>query len=117
MDKTSDQEIKAFLRAFLKEFKTGILAGNLRVQDNNVKNREGLISLGITGKQREQELLALSEEDWYAGPKEDVYIRGVYWEFLRDVNNKETYIKIRLIEAPNGDEYAMCYSFHPSGEY
>lgn len=110
MEKSID-ETRRYLIHFLEEFKT--LASEGRIWITNRKDTfNTLVELGYTTKDLETLLLSLTVEDYYAGPKQDIYrARDYYWEFGRVIKHQEYYIKIK-IEQGERDERSVCLSFH-----
>jgi hypothetical protein len=101
---------------FLNLFKSCIVLNRLAVKDR-AKNRQALIHLGITPDQRRDILLGLVPEDYVAGPKpDDTDDTKEVWEFGRDVEATEVYIKLRVVQDPRkkGVYRAMVWSFHPA---
>jgi len=77
------------------------------------KNLDALAALDIKAWQREEYLLNLKAEDYYAGPSPDTYDprRPDYYEFGIQINDTEVYIKI----SPGLPNKAVdCMSFHPA---
>jgi len=110
MDK-NDDETKKHLINFLEEFKQLIYERKITIRDRKV-TLDTLIKLGYTFKNLEQILLSLTVEDYYEGPKKDIYKPGDhYWEFGKSINGEEYYIKVKIEQGP-GDERAICLSFH-----
>lgn len=108
----SDAELANYVRQFLYEFKSSILEKNLIVRDR-VKNKESLLELGLTAKQREEIILALSILDYSAGPIKDELKAGDMWVFGTHIEGVEIYIKLKLA-GRTGNEYPICFSFHKS---
>jgi hypothetical protein len=112
MDGLPDDEKRKLIKNFLYEFKELMAEDRLFVGDR-VKNREALISLGLTVRQRNDEIRTLSVENYCSGPTDDEYNKGDYWFFGKMINNVEVYIKLKISSGKN-DEYAVCMSFHPA---
>ena len=110
MDDVSDEELCRHVIQFLREIKELIHQEGLFIQDR-VKNKESLIELGLTSKQRNEEVLSLSVENYCSGPHDDIYAPGIYWVFGKQINNIEVYIKLKIAGQP-GEERATCFSFH-----
>lgn len=101
---------------FLNLFKGCIMLDRLAVRSRE-KNRQGLIDLGLTPDQRREILLGLTPEDYCAGPKpDDTDDTREVWEFGRDVEGTEVYIKLRVVQDPRkkGVHHALVWSFHPA---
>ena len=102
--------------SFLGLFKGSVMLGRYAVKDRQ-KNRQGLIDLGITPDQRRDTLLGLTPEDYYAGPKpDDTDDSKEVWEFGREVEGVEVYIKARVVQGPRKKSvfHATVWSFHPA---
>jgi hypothetical protein len=102
--------------SFLSLFKGCIILDRYVVKDRE-KNRQGLIDLGITPDQRREVLLGLTPEDYHAGPKpDDTDDTKEVWEFGRDVEGVEVYIKLRVVQNPRKKtvHHATVWSFHPA---
>jgi hypothetical protein len=110
MEENNEDNQKRHLGNFLKEFKNLIYEGHLIITDR-IKNRQSLIELGLTERQREEELLSLSVDNYSFGPEKDRYRPGDYWVFGKIVEGKEIFIRIK-IGTDKHTEYAICYSFH-----
>lgn len=104
-------ETRRFLVKFLEEFKGLIYEGRLLITQRR-KTQDALSQLGYTFNHLEPILLSLSVEDYYAGPKPDVYVQGdSYWEFGKFINARAYYIKVKIAQQRDG-ERAVCLSFH-----
>ena len=102
--------------SFLNLFKGCIMLERLAVKDRE-KNRQGLVDLGITPEHRREILLGLTPDDYYAGPKpDDTDDKKEVWEFGRNVEGTEAYIKLRVVQDPRkkGVHHATVWSFHPA---
>ena len=108
----TDAELVNYVRQFLYEFKSLILEKKLIVKDH-VKNMESLLELGLTAKQREEIILALSTLDYSDGPIKDELKAGQMWVFGKHIEGVEIYIKLKIAGRP-GNEYPICFSFHKS---
>lgn len=104
---------------FLDLFKGCLMLDMWQVRDRQ-KNRQGLIELRITPARRKEVLLALTPEDYHAGPKPDDTDDNLeVWEFGTDVDGTEVYIKLRVVEDPGRRGQprgyrALVWSFHPA---
>jgi hypothetical protein len=76
---------------------------------NRDKNLRALLDLEITRLSRKEILKALTVEDYYRGPAQDVNNGPALWEFGRSLKQKEIYIKITIgiMNKP-----VICISFH-----
>ena len=76
------------------------------------KNQLGLLDLEISARDRERIIDSLDAQDYYKGPGDDGVLEGhSYWEFGKQVNGREVYIKLSLGLARGA---VFCYSFHPA---
>ena len=67
--------------------------------------------LGLTKKNLEEILLGLSVADCCRGPVRDRDRLGEIWEFGKDIDGYEVYIKVKVANV--GDTWiAKCISFH-----
>ena len=110
MSEIPEEELHKFVSQFLKDFKDLTYEKGLLVTVR-VKNTRALLDLGLTGKQREEILLGLEVSDYCSGPTKDIYRPGDYWEFGKQIDGIEIYIKLK-IAAQHRDEHALCLSFH-----
>ena len=110
MDEISEEELKKYVKQFLKELKDLIYEKGLIVW-NLGRNRISLLELGLTIVQRKEIILSLSVEDYSSGPVKDKNYPGDYWVFGKQVGSVEIYIKLK-IAGEAGEEHAICYSFH-----
>jgi len=112
MDGLPDEEKRRLIRNFLYDFKVLMMEETLFVV-NRIKNREALISLGLTYKQRNDEIKTLSVENYCSGPIKDEYTNSDYWVFGKIINGIEVYIKLKIV-SERDNEHAVCMSFHPA---
>ena len=110
MDEIPESELRKYVLQFLKEFKDLIFEHGLFVT-NRLVNRDALLNLGLTDRQRDEIILSLSVTDYSAGPTSDEYEPGDYWIFGKKIDGVEVYIKLRITEK-SGYERAKCLSFH-----
>ena len=99
---------------FLHVFKGATMLDRLSVKDRE-KNVQALIDLGLTASRRREILLGLAPEDYVAGPKpDDTDDTKDVWEFGRNVDGDDVYIKLRVVEDPKkrGIHHALVWSFH-----
>lgn len=87
---------KVQVAIFLKEFKKVATEGGGLYVINREKNKDALIGIGLTLKNREEALLSLSVTDYCAGPKKDKDRDGTIWEFGQTINGNEIYIKLKV---------------------
>jgi hypothetical protein len=102
-DEVSDQ-----VKQFLLDFKQVASARGI-----DLVPREGNILtlqyLGITKKNLEEILLGLSVADFCNGPIQDKSRPGELWEFGKDIDGEDVYIKLKVVKDVN---LAKCISFH-----
>ena len=99
------------VRLFLLEFKQTVTAGSgveLVPRGDTLKT---LQFLGMTKRNLEEVLLCLSVANYCAGPKTDRTMPGEVWEFGKDMDGYEVYIKLKVSDA-GGAKMAKCISFH-----
>ena len=77
------------------------------------KNRTTMLTLLMDKAELEEVLANLTPENYSQGPEpdEDPAKKGDVWVFGTELQNREVYIKVKLIEA-SGDETPVCLSFH-----
>lgn len=93
--------------AFLKELQAIGKAGEVIFIDRD-KNKQALLDLEISPKQREEYIKKLTINNYSEGPlKNDQYGNNPNWVFGIDIKSREIYIKINL-------NYLniICVSFH-----
>lgn len=110
MDDLPDNEKRRHINNFLRDIKALIGEGRYLIRDR-VKNRNSLIELGLTERQRDNVILSLSVEDYCSGPEKDEFKRGDYWVFGKAIDGVEVYIKLQIV-SDRHDEHAICLSFH-----
>jgi hypothetical protein len=110
MDEIPEEELLKSVRQFLVEFKALVDENGLDVTDRLV-NKDALLELGLTARQREDIVLSLTPQDYSTGPLKDAYKSGYYWIFGKLFDHIEIYIKLK-IAGPPGSEQAVCFSFH-----
>jgi len=96
---------------FLKEFKEIVTTGRgLDIVDRR-ENIKSLLELGLTKKHCVEEILSLSVENYYGGPKQDTDRPGTIWKFGKKIDGDKIYIKLK-IAAVGTEKIAKCISFH-----
>lgn len=109
-----DEEKLARVREFLKEFK------KIASQDRGLdvvprrENINSLAELGLTKKNRTEEIMNLSVTDYCEGPLPDRDRPGEIWIFGKRIGGKEVYIKLKIAKAGK-EKMAKCLSFHSAG--
>lgn len=99
------------VRKFLLKFKQVVTAGS---GIDLVPRRETLATLqylGLTKRNLEEVVLGLSVADYCMGPELDRDRPGEIWEFGKDMDGHDVYIKLKLADA-GGAKIAKCISFH-----
>ena len=100
---------------FLRDFKALMREGRYVIK-KHYKNLQTLINLGFTEKMRDQALIALKANDYSSGPNNDKYGKADYWIFGKEINNIEIYIKLQIFTYSNGNDQAVCISFHTADD-
>ena len=113
MESFSEEELRRQILIFLKDFKELMGQGYYFVK-GHYKNVQALRDLGITARIRDEIILSVAMEDYSSGPNPDAYHPGYYWIFGKNIDSIEIYIKLKIVTYNNGNERAVCYSFHPS---
>ncbi len=100
------------IAAFLAQAQ-GLLAEGRYVFVPRTKNLEALADHGLTIADAREEILSLTEEDYFKGPKTDFDISqpGDIWEFKKRVDGFRFYVKLK-IQSRNGRDILKCLSFH-----
>jgi len=106
-----DVPVEVQVAVFLKEFKFIVTGGRGLDVIPRKKNIEALLELGITKRIRKSEILSLSKEDYYSGPKPDKDLPGDVWEFGKTINAEDVYIKLKIADTGT-ERIAKCISFH-----
>jgi hypothetical protein len=113
MDRLSREELQSLILNFLQDFKELMGQGHYLVKDH-FKNIQTLKDLGITARIRDEFILSIALEDYSSGPNPDELHHGDYWVFGKPLDEKEIYVKLKIVTYNNGNERAVCISFHPS---
>lgn len=109
----SEEELRFHILNLLKDFKELMGQGQYYVKEHH-KNIQALRDLGINARLRDELILSVAMDDYSSGPKPDEYHPGYYWVFGKNLDNVEIYIKLKIVSLNNGNEKAVCLSFHPS---
>lgn len=77
------------------------------------KNMQALSDHNLTIADAKSEILGLVVGNYYKGPKQDFDPAqpGDIWEFKRDVDGEQFYVKLK-IQNRNGQDVLKCLSFH-----
>ncbi len=113
MEGFSEEELRRQILNFLKDFKELMGQGHYFVKEHH-KNVQALKDLGITARLRDEIILSVAIEDYSSGPNPDEYHPGYYWIFGKNLDAVEIYIKLKIVSYNNGNERAVCFSFHSS---
>ncbi len=96
---------------FLTEFKNIAVNGRGLDVVPRLENKNALLELELTAKNRYDEILSLTVDNYCEGPLEDRDRPGYVWCFGKRINEKEVYIKLK-IAIVEGIKIAKCLSFH-----
>lgn len=113
MEGFSEEELRRQILNFLKDFKELMGQGHYYVKEHH-KNIQALRDLGINARLRDEFILSVAKDDYSSGPNPDEYHPGYYWVFGKNLDAVEIYIKLKIVSLNNGNERAVCLSFHPS---
>ena len=106
---TSKEEIRRFLLTF-KQVVTSGSGVDLVPRRDTLRT---LSFLGLTKKNLEEILLGLSVVDYCKGPIEDKDRGGELWEFGKNMDGYEVYIKLKVVDTAS-IKISRCISFHIS---
>jgi hypothetical protein len=113
MEGFSEEELRRQILNFLKDFKELMGQGHYYVKEHH-KNIQALRDLGINARLRDEFILSVAIDDYSSGPNPDGYHPGYYWVFGKNFDAVEIYIKLKIVSFNNGNERAVCFSFHRS---
>lgn len=107
-DLSDSQEILLFLNKSKK-----LLSNNKYDFVPRRKNLQDLAATGLSITDAKSEILSLTLDDYYRGPKEDFDSKrpGQIWEFKKKISNKVFYIKLKIVNE-NDCDILKCLSFH-----
>lgn len=103
---------KESVRSFLRSFKRLMRSHQFYVIPKQ-ENIQALIDLGLTVRNRGDELLSLSVLEYCYGPIPDHDRPGYVWVFGKEIRSVEIYIKLKIVETEYQTQ-ALCLSFHPA---
>ena len=106
----SNQANIADISAFLETAKKLISVGKYDFVPRR-KNMQALARHGFTIEDAKDEILELVVGDYYKGPKQDFDRPGFIWEFKKDIDGIQFYVKIKIVQE-NGDSILKCLGFH-----
>jgi len=112
MEGLSEDELRGQVLSFLKDFKELMGQGHYYVKEH-FKNIQTLMDLGLTTRLRDEFILSIALEDYSSGPNPDELNPGYFWVFGKGLDSTEIYIKLKIVIYNNGNEQAVCISFHP----
>ena len=101
----------AMIAAFLNEFKKLSASSEVDIFIKRMEYQDAFLELGITISDAFNELMSLSIDNYCSGPEPDKDRPGSIWEFGKNIEGKEVYIKLKIAEI-GGKKYAKCISFH-----
>jgi hypothetical protein len=108
----SNQASTTDITSFLEKMKRLISAGKYDFVPRR-KNMQALAQHGLTIADAKAEILGLVVGDYYKGPKPDFDPNksGDIWEFKKDVDGTQFYVKVKITEE-NGESILKCLGFH-----
>lgn len=98
------------ISVFLEDAKRLISSGKYDFVPRR-KNMQALAAHGFTIADAKDEILGLVVSDYYKGPKQDFDRPGVIWEFKKNIDGIQFYIKIKIVQE-NGEDVLKCLGFH-----
>ncbi len=114
MEELSEDKLRWQIIHFLKDFKE-LIRDRAYSVNRHEKNKQALTNLSLTSQNRDEIILLLELEDYCKGPLPDQLHPGeIYWEFGREINGIEVYIKLQIVTLESGNDWAFCLSFHPA---
>ncbi len=98
----------------LSKMKKLITAGNRRFQIRKDRDYlEALAELGISEEEAWNNYILSLNSNFYIPDKKPNYSRGTEaLTFLRKINSKDAYIKLKIEQNNNNVEEIVCLSFH-----
>ena len=108
----STQSNTSEIAAFLARVKKLVSAGKYDFVPRR-KNMQSLAQHGLTPIDAKNEIIGLVVSDYYKGPKQDFDLKrpGDIWEFKKNVDTVQFYIKIKIVQE-NGVDSVKCLGFH-----
>ena len=104
-------DLKDKIRKFLNEFKKIASESRSIYVISRRENIDSLAQLGLTTKNRYDEIMMLSVADYCKGPEPDKDKPGEVWVFGKQIRNEEVYIKLKIAEVRE-KKIVKCLSFH-----
>ena len=98
--------------AFLEKVKRLVSTGKYDFVPRR-KSMQALSQHGLTITDAKAEIFELVVGDYYKGPKQDFDPNrpGDIWEFKKDVDGTQFYIKVKIVQE-NGEDILKCIGFH-----
>ena len=109
-DIVGNQTGTADIVAFLEEAKKLVVSGKYDFVPRR-KNMQSLARYGLTIADAKEEILGLVISDYYKGPKQDFDRPGVIWEFKKNIDGIQFYVKIKIVQE-NEEKLLKCLGFH-----
>lgn len=108
----SNQSKPSDIAVYLSKVKGLVSAGKYDFVPRR-KNLQALAQYGLTVIDAKNEIIGLTENDYYKGPKRDLDPNrpGDIWEFKKDINGTQFYVKVKIVYE-NGEEILKCLGFH-----
>lgn len=105
------EDLRRKAARFLNDFRNLMDKKPCRIS-KHYKNDQTTRRLGLTLRNCEDVIYALTPVNYYTGPNVDKLHKGNYWEFGTEINGDPIYIKLKIATNKFGDDYPVCYSFH-----
>lgn len=111
-DSVGDQSGNADVVIFLERVKKLISKGRYDFVPRR-KNMQALARYGMSIIDVKDEILGLTVDDYYKGPKRDFDSKrpGDIWEFKKQINKMQFYVKVKIVQE-NGEDILKCLGFH-----
>ena len=109
MSNAIPSEIKSFLEKIRRTLPNDFILRHSK------KNKKTITELGFNKRLVIEEIDSLSAENYSAGPVSEIGTSNKVWIFGKIINNREIYIKLKMIGKNNqGEERetTYCMSFH-----
>jgi hypothetical protein len=104
---TSPQEAAKFLH----ELKALIVNGSGLHLIFRPEHHDDIVELGLNKAAIDSIVVGLSVADYCSGPNPDRDKPGYVWEFARNINSHDVYIKLKIADGASS-RMAICISFH-----
>lgn len=104
---TSPEEVARFLHELKR-----LIANHGRLHlVFRAEYEQDIVDLGLNKAAVDNIVLGLSATDYCSGPNPDRDRPGYVWEFARNINGHDVYIKLKIAKTDRGP-IAKCISFH-----